>query len=158
MPARTSCSSESRFHRGSGWGMQYLEPSPQLWHLTCLRGNLPSTFSVEAGALPSWTQHRSQPVSRNAKFASYVLLFIQGSTIGISGMIMSTTVRAFATYFPLQPFHSFFCNNGNHDEARHRVGPPQTKQRVQKQASKKDPRKISAELRLLRICVHCCAP
>src|ERR1700681_1983539 len=81
MPSRTSCSSESRFHRGSEWGMQYLEPSPQSWLLTYLRGNLPSTFSVEAGALPSSTQHRSPPISRNAKFASSILLFIQHRTL-----------------------------------------------------------------------------
>jgi hypothetical protein len=28
--------------------MRYLEPNPQSWLLTDLRGNLPSTFSVEA--------------------------------------------------------------------------------------------------------------
>src|SRR6516165_3169615 len=83
MPARTSCSSESRFHRGSEWGMQYLEPSPQSWHLTYLRGNLPSTFSVEAGALRSSTQRRNQPISRNAKFASSALLFAGDHTQGV---------------------------------------------------------------------------
>ena len=57
--------------------MQYLEPSLQSWLLTYLRGNLPSTFSVEAGALPSSTQHCSPPISRNAKFASSVLLSIR---------------------------------------------------------------------------------
>src|SRR6516164_8906198 len=70
MPGCTSCSSESRSHRGSEWGMPCLEPSPRLWLLTYLRGHLPSTFSVEAGALPSSTQHRSQPINRNAKFVS----------------------------------------------------------------------------------------
>ena len=78
MPARTSSSSESRFHRGSEWGMRYLEPNPQSWLLTDLRGNLPSTFSVEAGALRSSTQHRSQPISRNVRFASSILFFIRG--------------------------------------------------------------------------------
>src|SRR5215469_14758467 len=56
--------------------MQYLEPSPQSWHLTYLRAHLPWTFSVEAGALPPSTQHRSRRVDRNAEFASSALLFV----------------------------------------------------------------------------------
>lgn len=29
-----------------------------------------------------------------------------------------------------QPFHAFFSNDGNHDEAGHRIRPPEIKQRI----------------------------
>src|SRR5215471_12405490 len=98
MPAHTSCSSESRFHRGSEWGKPCLEPSPQSWLLTYLLGHLPSTFSVEAGAPPPSTQHRS-PISRNAKFASSALLS-SGSTVGrMECMILDWPPNASALVF-----------------------------------------------------------
>src|SRR5439155_12128018 len=56
--------------------------------------------------------------------------------------------------FALQPSYPFFRDDGNHNEARHGIGPPQAEDRVQKKTRKEYGRKISAELRLLRVRVH----
>ena len=33
--------------------------------------------------------------------------------------------------FALESFYSLFCDDGHHDEGRHRVGPPQTKKGIE---------------------------
>ena len=60
---------------------------------------------------------------------------------------MSGTVLA---GFALQSLDSFFRNDGNHDEGRHGVGPPQAEEGVGQQ----DGGQVGAKLRLFGIRVH----
>ena len=55
---------------------------------------------------------------------------------------------------PCKAIHSLFRDNGNHDQARNRVGPPEGEDRVQKKPGQEYGRKIGAELGLPRIRVH----
>ncbi len=63
---------------------------------------------------------------------------------------------AIVAAFPPQSFDAFFRDDGNHDKARHGIGPPQVEGRVQKKTGQQYGRKISAELSLLRVRVHRC--
>lgn len=48
----------------------------------------------------------------------------------------------------------FSGNDGHRKEGGQKVGPPQTEERVEKQASQKDRRKIRTEFGLPGFCVH----
>ena len=69
----------------------------------------------------------------------------------MNGASLAATFRA---GFALHAFEAFLRDHGGHDQSRDRIGPPQSKRRVQNQSDEKDGGKIRTELRLFCVRMH----
>src|SRR5258708_5465843 len=92
---------------------------------------------------------RSSALAGRRHWVHEVCFLFGGTSLDISR-------AAIVAGFALQSFDTFFRDDGNHDEARHGIGPPKADGRVQKKTRKEYGRKISTDLGLLRVRVHCC--
>src|SRR5437016_8347719 len=68
--------------------------------------------------------------------------------------VLCIPLATFVAGFALQSFDSFFRDDGNHDESRHWIGPPQTEESIEQEPHQQNGRQVSAKLGLFGIRLH----
>ena len=88
------------------------------------------------------TRRAKNRVSRkmSSTFVAANVVMLAARTVKISVSPLSNPTATIVAGFALHSFDSFFCDDGNHDERRHRIGPPQPEDGVEQQPAQQDGR------------------